>query len=952
MSITLDQEQLKQISAKVEPILGNHPAMALVIDKKDGRICYANQVCCKFYGYSFEDFTQLFVFDINTYPKEITLKYLQKTIDAKQNRLKFEHRKSDGTLVEVNIETGIIEIDGQEYILSFIQDLTDNIQLLRKATQSESRLKNVIEATQSATWEWNVQTGETIFDENWANILGYKLDEISPVSIKTWEKYAHPEDLKASKKLLEDHFEGKTSYYEFASRMRHKDGHWIWVLDRGKVISHDLKGKPLLMYGTHMDITAQQQTQQSLINSEKLFKTVTTSSPLGITLYDKKGFLCYANQSALDLLGVKNFQALRSYNLLEDQNLSLKHKEKILNGEKVNFIQAVSLNEYLSASQHHNLIRSETSLSVIITPLPDSSEYGFMTHFSDVTELVTKENELKMMLDRFQVIANVTNDLLFSWDIQSGVIHWFEDCSTIFGDFFPCTIEKLLSVVHEDDIPVIDAAAKEGIINKKPWHTKYRILLNNKTIHMKGSAAAIYKDDVPVIAYGAITNITEEIEIKSHLAESVEKFRTIATQTNDIIYEMDMSNLSINWYGNPAKVFNNQIPPNLNEFSVIIVPEDLDKVNNLFQEGIANEESWQSNYRININGQIKYISGTGVAIYKENIPVKVYGTITDVTNSELANRLIAKNELQLRTILHNIDELIILLNEDTCAFINTENTLIKQDLTNLGFFEEGKQHYSRKFITRQLLSIVHPDDIEMVNNAYRQHFQTLEPLDIQFRIEIGKKLLWLWSRSYAVDNDDFNLLGIIKDITRSKEHETELLRINNELDSFVYRVSHDLRAPISSSLGLSQLIENTEDIQEILTYTGLQKKSLLKLDQFIHNILDYSRNSRMEVNASKINFRNIIETIETEHNFKSKHDQVTITYNISDYYDFYSDVLRIKVIIQNLISNALKYQKPYEDNKRVSVQIEANEHYANLIIEDNGIGIPEDFVEPGIVIRD
>ena len=128
--------------------------------------------------------------------------------------------------------------------------------------REKQRLASIIEGTDVGTWEWNIQTGETIFNERWAEIIGYTLDEISPVSIETWMKFAHPDDLKMSGELLEKHFAGESDHYTFESRMKHKNGTWVWVLDRGKVHSRDLEGKPLLMSGTHQDISERKRSAE------------------------------------------------------------------------------------------------------------------------------------------------------------------------------------------------------------------------------------------------------------------------------------------------------------------------------------------------------------------------------------------------------------------------------------------------------------------------------------------------------------------------------------------------------------------------------------------------------------------------------------------------------------------------------------------------------------------
>lgn len=126
------------------------------------------------------------------------------------------------------------------------------------------RNKLVIEGTRIGVWDWNIQTGETYFNKRWAEIIGYTLDELKPININTWLKFAHPEDLEKSNILILEHFEGKSEYYDFESRMLHKDGHWVWVHDRGKVFEWDSHGKPLRMCGSHIEITEQKELEISL----------------------------------------------------------------------------------------------------------------------------------------------------------------------------------------------------------------------------------------------------------------------------------------------------------------------------------------------------------------------------------------------------------------------------------------------------------------------------------------------------------------------------------------------------------------------------------------------------------------------------------------------------------------------------------------------------------------
>ena len=99
------------------------------------------------------------------------------------------------------------------------------------------------------------QIYKTVFNQRWAEIMGYRLEEFGETTIKTWENFIHPDDLKISKMLLQKHFSGESDYYSYECRVKHKDGNWRWILDSGRVVEWDKDGLPLIMFGTHQDIT-------------------------------------------------------------------------------------------------------------------------------------------------------------------------------------------------------------------------------------------------------------------------------------------------------------------------------------------------------------------------------------------------------------------------------------------------------------------------------------------------------------------------------------------------------------------------------------------------------------------------------------------------------------------------------------------------------------------------
>jgi len=156
----------------------------------------------------------------------------------------------------------ILDIQGKKYMLTAVADITEQIDLRKRVETQRQRLCNIIHGARLGTWEWNIQTGEAVCNERWAEIAGYTLAELEPVSFATWEDLLHPEDLKESNRHLARHFAGESKYYDLESRMMHKDGHWIWIVARGKVIEWSADGKPVNMFGTLTDITEKKELEE------------------------------------------------------------------------------------------------------------------------------------------------------------------------------------------------------------------------------------------------------------------------------------------------------------------------------------------------------------------------------------------------------------------------------------------------------------------------------------------------------------------------------------------------------------------------------------------------------------------------------------------------------------------------------------------------------------------
>jgi diguanylate cyclase (GGDEF)-like protein/PAS domain S-box-containing protein len=140
---------------------------------------------------------------------------------------------------------------------------------INNASDNEG-LEMFLNATGVGIWDWEIQTGNLTFNKIWAEILGHTLEELQPIQFNTWSSNLHPDDLMKAEILLEKHFNKELDYYELEARMKHKLGHYVWVLASGKLVERDSQGNPKRMVGSHQDITKRKDNEARIIVSSQL----------------------------------------------------------------------------------------------------------------------------------------------------------------------------------------------------------------------------------------------------------------------------------------------------------------------------------------------------------------------------------------------------------------------------------------------------------------------------------------------------------------------------------------------------------------------------------------------------------------------------------------------------------------------------------------------------------
>lgn len=243
--------------------------------------------------------------------------------------------------------------------------------------------------------------------------------------------------------------------------------------------------------------------------------------------------------------------------------------------------------------------------------------------------------------------------------------------------------------------------------------------------------------------------------------------------------------------------------------------------------------------------------------------------------------------------------------------------------TGVEFFEEIREEYPNPV----RILITGYTDIESVISAinkghvFRYIKKPWTDIDVQSAIDEAYKF-YMASSMLAMKND-------------------ELQKAYDELDKFAYSATHDMRGPILSVLGIIDLAKNTEEIDEAREMIEMMENAMLKLDNYIQNLHDHYSIRRGELNITSIDFNDVMKDMSDIYDISSKVKKVTFNKNVEQTDKFRSDDISVKIIINNLLSNAFKYQRKHNRDKHVDLGIKVANNVATITVSDNGIGIPE-----------
>lgn len=246
-----------------------------------------------------------------------------------------------------------------------------------------------------------------------------------------------------------------------------------------------------------------------------------------------------------------------------------------------------------------------------------------------------------------------------------------------------------------------------------------------------------------------------------------------------------------------------------------------------------------------------------------------------------------------------------------------------------------ESHTDEKYILGIVTDLTHHKSIE---ESYNLLIRQLE--DKNRDLVVQEEELRATNEELTTNQED-----LLEANARLEKTSSELSERNFELDQFVYKVSHDLRSPLVTILGLVNLTKIEEELPIIKNYIDLIENRVSKLDAFLKSMLNYLKINRTDISFEKINFEEIIQEVLKDLEFMADFKRVKKQWVLHGDTHFYSDPLRIRVIFQNIISNAIKYQDLYEQGSYLYIIIKSDEKQVQITFTDNGIGMSKEHLK-------
>ncbi len=869
------------------------------------------------------------------------------------------NRRKNGELYWVN--STIVPFAGTdgmvEKYISIRVDITAQKHAQTEIDTQRRRLDNILKGTGAGTWEWHVPSGKTVFNERWAEIVGYSLQELEPVTIDTWMGLAHPDDLKASGEMLQRHFSGELEFYEFEARMRHRDGHWVWVLDRGQLATLEPDGSPGWMYGTHLDITERKVAENRLLESQALFKELLhvasdwyweTDEEFRFSNFvatDYSADQHALSQSNLNILGKRRWEILEITPLTSDwaTHVAVHQRREVFRNFEYRRQLANGKIRYYSISGF---------------PVFDAfGEFkGYRGTTRDATDQKQQELELQTARDRLELATESAGIGVWIFDVTNNSLQWDERMFHLYGQQATQTsqpYELWAKSLHAEDKESLMQAVEDALSGARAFDNEFRIIRPDGAVRYVRGTARVLRDEhgAAVRMVGVNFDITEQRERERKVTAEEMRLRAIydilpvgisITDPEGQIIDCNPASerlLGITKSDHLARAYDDKVWTINREDGTPMPAEEFASVRALTQKQPVHGTVMQ----VITDQHSVWLSVSAMPVAHEDFGVVI--AYVDISESKQAQQEIARSEALLRGAIDAVDEAFVLYDpQDRLVFCNEKYREIYSNVAHLmvpgASFESIVRAGAEMGDYAGAVGRVDAWVAERMENHRKGESQVLQKLSTGRSLRIVERLM-----------PDGHTVGFridITDLVRAKEQAQEASRFKGE---FLANMSHEIRTPMNAILGMLKLMHNTPLLprqRDYLEKTEGAAKSLLGL---LNDILDFSKveAGKMTLDLQPFELDQLMREMSVIFSASLGSKAVEVLFDIDPRvpYKLLGDSLRLQQILINLCGNAIKFTSEGEVVLRVylesldSLDSSASQQQARVLfsVKDTGIGI-------------
>lgn len=455
----------------------------------------------------------------------------------------FRLRPQDGIVRHVQTRAKMIQNQNGDIVghVGTVEDISDRVASALALTLERQRLANIIQSTGVSTWEWHVPTGQLRLNKRWVEVIGYTFEELGTVTWDTWASLIHPDDLVHVRQRLAKHFTQEVPSYSCELRMRHRDGRWVWVLDRGRVMSWNADGMPEWMFGTHTEISELKAQAEELAKSQRFLQRTGALAGVGGWEVDLSSEEAHFSEQILLLLGIE-----RERRLTMDEVIAI-HIPEAQRIVRDAFQRAIATGSTFDLELPCVTTTGDQIWVRLSGTVETDDQYGahLVGAFQDITQQIEQRKQIELAHERVVLATESGNVGIWDYDLNTNDLCWDERMYNLFyvtPSLSPPSFETWLNCLHPDDRAATGRLVREAINNHRAFVANYRVVSpdgRQRYVHTSGQLRSDTNSASPRRLVGVCTDVTSMRELSDELASERELLQVTLRSIADGVITTD-----------------------------------------------------------------------------------------------------------------------------------------------------------------------------------------------------------------------------------------------------------------------------------------------------------------------------------------------------------------------------------------------------------------------------